>query len=268
MSAPCGRLAAEPPCAERVGAAFRLGKLTGRQVRKREADRAAPARDAPGGMNFVRASALRNPPAPHLTRGAAPLKVREPGPETARRARRGRRRAAGTRLAKVQDGVRSPPPDPAAERAGKVLKQTQMGTLTQGLEHSAADAAQAPQSEEPRARATVLLAEDDRALRRYLEVVLRRAGYEVLPAADGLEAMKALLSNAVDAVVTDALMPHLSGHELCRFLREHPQLKGLPVVLLSGADPASLPEESGADLYLSKPVPAEELSAGLARLLA
>ncbi|HEX8146615.1 MAG TPA: response regulator [Pyrinomonadaceae bacterium] len=140
-----------------------------------------------------------------------------------------------------------------------------MGTPTQGLEPSAAQAAR---DGEPRARPTVLLAEDDRALRRYVEVVLRRAGYEVLTAADGLEAMKALLSNEVDAVVTDALMPHLSGHELCRFLREHPRLKDLPVVLLSGADSSPRPEGAGADLYLSKPVPAEELAASLARLLA
>jgi len=138
-----------------------------------------------------------------------------------------------------------------------------MGTPTQGLEHSIA---QASLAEEP--RATVLLAEDDRALRRYLEVVLRRAGYEVLPAADGLEAMKVLLSAPVDVVVTDAVMPYLSGHELCRFMREHPQLKDLPVVLLSGADSSVHAEGALADLYLSKPVPAEELAASLARLLA
>ena len=137
-----------------------------------------------------------------------------------------------------------------------------MSILPQGLEQSAPHAAQ---PEGP--RATVLLAEDDRALRRYLEVVLRRAGYEVLPAADGLEAMKALLSTHVDAVVTDALMPHLSGHELCRFLREHPQLKDIPVLLLSGSDPSLRPEQTGADLYLSKPVRADELAASIARLL-
>ena len=119
-----------------------------------------------------------------------------------------------------------------------------------------------------RARGPVLLAEDDRSLRRYLEVVLRRAGYEVLTAADGLEAMKALLSTTVDAVVTDAVMPHLSGQELCRFLRNHPTLKRLPVVLLSGADASNGPADAGADVYLSKPVAAEELAANLARLLA
>ena len=117
--------------------------------------------------------------------------------------------------------------------------------------------------------ATVLLAEDDRALRRYLEIVLRRAGYEVFAAADGLEAMKAALSEGFDAVVTDAVMPHLGGHELCRFLRRHPKLSGLPVVLLSGADqtPAAPDASDRADVYLFKPVRPEELTACLAGLL-
>jgi DNA-binding response OmpR family regulator len=121
----------------------------------------------------------------------------------------------------------------------------------------------------PRA-ATVLLAEDDRALRRYIEVVLQRAGYRVVVAADGLEAMKAALSGTCfDAVVTDAVMPHLGGHELCRFLRRHPKLSALPVVLLSGADQtAASPDASErADIYLFKPVRPEELTACLAGLL-
>ena len=76
----------------------------------------------------------------------------------------------------------------------------------------------------PRAtRGTILLVEDDRSIRRYLEVILSRAGYKVIAAADGLEAMKAALASAIDAVVTDAVMPHLNGYELCRFLRRHPK---------------------------------------------
>lgn len=145
-----------------------------------------------------------------------------------------------------------------------------MGTTPQALKQTATPPvhAQAVPAEAARTRPTVLLAEDDRSLRRYLEVVLRRAGYEVLAAADGLEAMKALLSSAVDVVVTDAVMPHLSGHELCRFVRNHPKLKSLPIVLLSGADASARPADAGADVYLSKPVPAEELADRLARLLA
>jgi twitching motility two-component system response regulator PilH len=130
--------------------------------------------------------------------------------------------------------------------------------------------AQAVLHEPALVRASVLLAEDDRSLRRYLEIVLRRAGYEVVTAGDGLEAMKAALSGTFDAVVTDAVMPHLSGPELCRFLRTHPKLKRLPVVLLSGVDnrAASTQETSArADAYLSKPVRPEELTDCLARLL-
>ena len=64
-------------------------------------------------------------------------------------------------------------------------------------------------------RGTILIVEDDRSIRRYLEVILQRAGYCVVAAADGLEAMKAALTAAIDAVVTDAIMPHLNGYELC-----------------------------------------------------
>ncbi len=119
------------------------------------------------------------------------------------------------------------------------------------------------------ARSTVLLVEDDRSIRRYLEVILSRAGFNVITAADGLEAMKASLASNIDAVITDAVMPHVNGYELCKFLRRHPKLSCLPVILLSGLDSAETVQnqESGADIYLSKPVRPEELTAGLGRLL-
>lgn len=118
-------------------------------------------------------------------------------------------------------------------------------------------------------RGTILLVEDDRSIRRYLEVILQRAGYCVVAAADGLEAMKAALTSAIDAVVTDAIMPHLTGYELCRFLRHHPKLSGLPVILLSGFELADTEQEADdrPDIYLAKPVRPEELTGCLARLL-
>ena len=132
-------------------------------------------------------------------------------------------------------------------------------------------ATQIPPVEPPATRATILLVEDDRSIRRYLEVILQRAGYTVIVAADGLEAMKAALSFNVDAVITDAIMPHLNGYELCRFLRRHPKLGEIPVVLLSGVDqPAQQQSPNGvdrADVYLSKPVRPEELTGCIARLL-
>lgn len=114
--------------------------------------------------------------------------------------------------------------------------------------------------------ARVLLAEDDAPVRRYLETALRRAGYVVLSAADGIEAMKLALTDEVDVVVTDCLMPHVGGRELCRFLRGHPRLSGVPAILLSGAE---VPEEEGAaaDVCLRKPVRPDELARRLALLL-
>ncbi len=115
----------------------------------------------------------------------------------------------------------------------------------------------------------ILLAEDDRALRRFLEVVLERAGYQVIPASDGLEAMKAALSNAIDVVVTDAMMPNLSGHELCRFLRNSPALSHLPVIMLSALERKETTSEAErADAFLSKPVSGETLIECIEQLLA
>ena len=133
----------------------------------------------------------------------------------------------------------------------------------------AAPSTQLPPTPPARTSQSVLLVEDDPALRRYLQVILERAGYEVLVASDGLEAMKVALSSEVRAVVTDAIMPHLGGLELCRFLRRHPQLKSLPVLLLSGVElPAPLPEGGEwPDSYLSKPVRAGELTECVGRLL-
>ena len=115
----------------------------------------------------------------------------------------------------------------------------------------------------------VLLVEDDPALRRYLEVVLERAGYQVVSAGDGLEAMKSLLTARVDVVVTDALMPNLDGYELCRFVRSSPHLAQLPIILLSALDPKNTTDEAEqVNAFLAKPVSPEELLACISKLAA
>lgn len=112
----------------------------------------------------------------------------------------------------------------------------------------------------------VLLAEDDPALKRYLEVTLQRAGYDVISASDGLEAMKLLLSNPVNIVITDAVMPNLNGYELSRFVRSSQQLSHLPIVLLSALDAKNADAEK-VDVFLTKPVSPEVLLECLAKLL-
>ena len=107
---------------------------------------------------------------------------------------------------------------------------------------------------------SILLAEDDPALRRYLEIVLQRAGYEVFSATDGLAAMKLLIARSFDVVVTDAMMPNLNGYELCRFIRSSKHLSQLPIILLSALDPKNAASETDqVNAFLSKPVSPESL---------
>jgi len=115
----------------------------------------------------------------------------------------------------------------------------------------------------------ILLVEDDRSVRRYLEVTLQRSGYKVITAGDGLEAMKLALSSPIDAVVTDAIMPHLSGQELARFLRSDAKLARVPIVLLTGQEnkAAAASADDPVDACLYKPVKAEELTSCLESLL-
>jgi CheY-like chemotaxis protein len=115
---------------------------------------------------------------------------------------------------------------------------------------------------------SVLLAEDDRALRRFLGVVLERAGYHVVSASDGLEAMKLVLSESIDVVVTDEMMPNLSGHEFCRFVRSSPKLSQLPIILLSALERKE--RNAGAeqaDAFLTKPISSEKLIECIEKLL-
>lgn len=127
----------------------------------------------------------------------------------------------------------------------------------------------APPVKVPGDQECVLLVEDDPALRRYLEIVLQRAGYEVLTAGDGLEAMKFLLGDNVDVVVTDALMPNLDGYELCRFVRSSEHLAHLPIILLSALDPKNSTDEAEqVDAFLAKPVSPEDLLNQISEVLA
>jgi two-component system, cell cycle response regulator len=127
----------------------------------------------------------------------------------------------------------------------------------------------APPAKAPGDQKCVLLVEDDPALRRYLEIVLQRAGYDVFTAGDGLEAMKFLLSDSVDVVVTDALMPNLDGYELCRFVRSSKHLAHLPIILLSALDPKNSTDEAEqVDAFLAKPVSPEDLLNQITEVLA
>src|ERR1043166_6425371 len=112
----------------------------------------------------------------------------------------------------------------------------------------------------------VLLVEDDRSLRRLLEIILERAKYDYRSAGDGLEAIEALQRNRIDLVITDAFMPNLNGYELCRFIRDNEAFAHIPLVLLSALEPES-GEGDQVDEFLSKPVSPEEFLACVSKYL-
>lgn len=94
---------------------------------------------------------------------------------------------------------------------------------------------------------TVLLAEDDSSMRRFIEITLQNAGFEVLTAEDGLKAMQIALETKIDALVADAMMPQMSGYDLCRSLRS----RQIPCIILSGFEENDSNEDL-ADIFLTK----------------
>lgn len=87
----------------------------------------------------------------------------------------------------------------------------------------------------PGARRTVVYVEDEPAVRRLVEFWLLDAGYSVQMADDGASGLDLIRSIRPDLVVTDALMPRLSGDELVEAMRADPDLCGIPIVMATAA---------------------------------
>lgn len=98
----------------------------------------------------------------------------------------------------------------------------------------------------------LLLVEDERALRKVMEMVLEGEGYEVLTAIDGREGLKLLAKNTPDLIITDYMMPEMDGAEMVRRIRGNPQTAHIPILLMSAALPDDLPERRLVDCFLEK----------------
>jgi DNA-binding response OmpR family regulator len=116
----------------------------------------------------------------------------------------------------------------------------------------------------------VLVADDEEDIRALVAFRLKRAGYEVITAADGEEALLLATTRLPDLVVLDMMMPKATGLEVTRSMREHDATKGIPVILLTArAQEGDVVRGfgAGADDYVKKPFSPQDLQARVQALL-
>ena len=114
------------------------------------------------------------------------------------------------------------------------------------------------------AGATILVVDDAPPNVKLLRLILKDAGYRVLEASSGPEALETLRREKPDAMVLDVRMPGMTGYEVCREIRHDPEFAALPVVMvtaLSLAEERIRGIEAGATDFISKPFNKKELLA-------
>ena len=111
---------------------------------------------------------------------------------------------------------------------------------------------------------SVLIVEDDPALRELYRWALRAAGFAVVAVSDGLEALRHLESAKPDAVVLDLNLPHVSGRDVQQELNASPETRHIPIIVVSGDETDQLNLDDFT-CVLRKPISTDELVAAVRR---
>jgi len=115
----------------------------------------------------------------------------------------------------------------------------------------------------------ILAVDDEKHIVRLVQVNLERAGYEVVTANDGKEALQKVQDENPDLVVLDVMMPYMDGFEVLQNLRRNPATREIPVIMLTAkAQDADVFKgwQSGVDCYLTKPFNPMELLSFVKRI--
>jgi two-component system, OmpR family, alkaline phosphatase synthesis response regulator PhoP len=110
----------------------------------------------------------------------------------------------------------------------------------------------------------ILVADDDNNIRDALSFILEEEGYRVWIAKDGAQALRKVKNSRPDIVFLDIMMPELNGYEVCRIIKNDPDLKKTYVIMLTAQDQVAeyeLGKEVGADEYIVKPFSPREILA-------
>lgn len=121
---------------------------------------------------------------------------------------------------------------------------------------------------------TILVVDDTKSIREIVAFMLRGRGYEVLEAADGQEAREKIKAHRPDLVLLDAMLPKVTGFDLCAEMKADEDFKSMPILMLtaitkdSGKTDEYWREKSQADDFMSKPFKAQDLVSRVEKLLA
>jgi twitching motility two-component system response regulator PilG len=116
----------------------------------------------------------------------------------------------------------------------------------------------------------VLVIDDSNTIRRSAELFLKQAGYEVILAEDGFDALSKIADHQPRVIFVDIMMPRLDGYQTCALIKQNPKLKSTPVIMLSSKDGVfdrARGRLAGSDRYLTKPFTKEGLIAAVGEYL-
>ncbi|HET6935696.1 MAG TPA: response regulator, partial [Candidatus Angelobacter sp.] len=116
----------------------------------------------------------------------------------------------------------------------------------------------------------VVLVDDSISVRKFVGRMLEKAGYRVKLAADGLEALEIVAQVKCDLVITDLEMPRTNGYELLAHMRQNPETREIPVMVVTsraGAKHRDRAIKDGASAFLTKPVQEDHFVAAVGRLI-
>jgi twitching motility two-component system response regulator PilG len=108
----------------------------------------------------------------------------------------------------------------------------------------------------------VMVIDDSNTIRRTAEALLKKAGYDVLTASDGFEAMSLITDNRPDIIFVDIMMPRLDGYQTCQLIKNNKKFRDTPVIMLSSKDglfDRARGRIAGSEEHVNKPFTQEEL---------
>ena len=112
----------------------------------------------------------------------------------------------------------------------------------------------------------ILVIDDSNTIRRSAELFLRQAGYDVILAEDGFDALAKISDHHPRVIFVDIMMPRLDGYQTCALIKQNPRLRTTPVIMLSSKDgifDRARGRLAGSDRYLTKPFTKEGLLAAV-----